>query len=133
MPIITVWGLSEISERRMIKLYENIQEAVVFGIKELELMPKDVTVLFPPDKMAYGLGDEIIVFVDGLFEKPERTDEVRSRLAEKIGKEIKFFFERHTSEYEVEKPPIKMPKSIEVFIRPFNPKTGFWLSQGSEK
>ena len=39
--------------------------------------------------MIYGLGEEIIVEVTGLFMKPERTLEVRKRLAKSIGQRVK--------------------------------------------
>jgi len=123
MPIITVYGLPNIAERKLTDLYERILSGIL-EVENLHLKKEDITVFFPPDKMDYGLGIEIIVFVDGLFEKPERTEEVRNRLAEKIGKEIRQFFLINVHE----KPPIKLPKLIEVFIRSFNPRMGFWSS-----
>jgi hypothetical protein len=58
------------------------------------------------------LYNEIVVFVEGLFVKEERTDEVRKRLASVIGKEMELCFSG--------------VKLIEVFVRPFDPAWGFW-------
>jgi hypothetical protein len=83
-------------------------------VSELELKEKDITVLFPKDYMRQGLGEEIIIDVSGLFEKPERTPEVCQKLAEKIGQTVAEMF----------------PKSkVECFIRTFNPSNGFWTSE----
>ena len=82
MPIVRISCLPQIPEEQLKKLYQDIVAAVV-GIEELGLKNIDhaVTCLFPPDSMSYGLGDEVIIEVIGLFEKPERTEEVRQRLA----------------------------------------------------
>lgn len=122
--IITVCGLPHMAERKLVDLYERILCGIL-DVEKLHLTKEDITVFFPSDKMEYGLGIEIIVFVDGLFEKPKITEEVRNRLAEKIGIEVKQFFLINAHE----KPPIKVPPLIEVFIRSFNPKMGFWASE----
>ncbi|MBU1102822.1 hypothetical protein KJ853_04200 [Patescibacteria group bacterium] len=72
-----------------------------------------MTCLFPPDLMLYGLGEEIIVEIDGLFAKPERTLEVCHRLAACVGSAIKNLY----------------PKAkVECFITNFYPAQGFWTS-----
>ena len=56
---------------------------------------------------------EIIIEVTGLFKKPERTIEVRNRLAERLGKTLKEHF----------------PKAmVECFVFPFDPEQGFWTN-----
>ena len=81
------------------------------GVKD----EKDITCLFPPDMMQYGLGTEIIVEVTGLFMKPDRTDEVRQRLAERIGKAVQEQF--------------PSTDNVECFVYPFDPNQGFWTSR----
>lgn len=72
-----------------------------------------MTVLFPPDMMKFDLGTEIIIEVTGLFIKPERSEEVRNRLAEHLGKTLEEHF----------------PKAmVECFVFPFDPKQGFWTN-----
>ena len=111
MPVIKVWCLPNSNESKLNQVFEDIVKAVE-SILELDLKGKDsMTVLFPPDMMKFGLGSVIIVEVTGLFEKPERTTEVRNRLAEYLGKTIIKHF------------PSSM---VECFVFPFDVKQGFW-------
>jgi hypothetical protein len=97
-------------EDRLKKLCETIIAAVE-SIPELGLAGKDaVTVLFPSDRMEWGLGEEIVAEV-AIFNKPERTEEVRVKLAEKIGTLLHDSF-----------PGAK----IECFIYPLERLSGFW-------
>jgi hypothetical protein len=115
MPVIKVWCLPEIDEPKLNELHKSIVRAVV-SVEELEAKSeRDMTCLFPPDMMKYGLGSEIIVEVTGLFAKPERTDEVRQRLAERLGQAVKRLF-----------PDTQL---IECFVYPFSPAQGFWTSR----
>lgn len=113
MPVVTVWGLPErLTEDDLQAIYEDLCSAVV-GVSELALTKREVTICFPTDRMAMGLGKEIIVFVDGLFEKPERILVVRGRLASCLGRTIL----------------AKFPEAVvECFIRTFNPASGFYSS-----
>ncbi len=113
MPVIKVWCLPKSTERKLNQVFEGIVKAVE-GVPELGLKGKhSMTVLFPPDMMKFGLGTEIIIEVTGLFKKPERTAEVRNRLAERLGKTLKEHF----------------PKAmVECFVFPFDPKQGFWTN-----
>jgi hypothetical protein len=61
--------------------------------------------------LSEGLGEEIIIFVEGLFETPERTDEVRKKLA------MNLVDEAHQS--------FLKANLIECIVRPLNPKQGF--------
>jgi hypothetical protein len=88
---------------------------VVADIKELRLRQEDVICLFPSDLIGRGCTAPIIIEVIGLFEKPERTDEVRQRLAKELGLAVKKL--------------VPDAEPIECFISPFNPKQGFWSSK----
>jgi len=118
MPVIKVWCLpANQTEEKLNEVYQSIVSAVV-GVSELGLKDQnDVTCLFVPDLMSYGLGDEIIVEICGLFKKPERTEEVRQRLAKNVGVAIKNFY-----------PDAK----IECFVSNFNHESGFWTSINSD-
>jgi hypothetical protein len=112
MPIVKVWCLPRQSETQLQKLYTAIVRAVV-GVKELKLRSQnDVTVLFPPDMMKYGLGEEIVVEVNGLLRKPGRTVKTRQTLAERLGEAVKRLY-----------PAAK----VECFVPPFV-DSGFWTS-----
>jgi len=98
------------TEDRLKILCESIISTVE-SIAELGLAGKDaITVLFPSDRMEWGLGDEIIAEV-AIFNKPERTEEVFAKLAEKIGTLLHGNF-----------PGAK----IECFIHPLERSSGFW-------
>lgn len=113
MPVIKVWCLPKMSEKQLNELHRNIVDAVI-SVEKLGLKDEnDMTCLFPPDMMSYGLGEEIIVEVTGLFEKPERTEEVRQLLATRLGREVHAMFPRAT---------------VECFVYPFRPALGFWRS-----
>ena len=112
MPVIRVSCLPQMSEDRLMKLHKDI-ETVVLSIKELGLRTNSITCLFPPDMMHYGLGEEIIIEVTGLFEMPQRTKAVRQALAEALGKTVNAMF-----------PAAR----IECFITSFNPAQGFWTN-----
>jgi hypothetical protein len=116
MPVIKVWCLPpNQSEEQLNELHNSIVDAVI-GIKELGLKSeKDLTNLFVPDLMRYGLGTEIIVEIDGLFVKPERTAEIRNRLAKAVGRAVERLYPK--------------AEKIECFVRPFDPADGFSSSQ----
>lgn len=114
MPVIKVWCLpSGQSEDDLNRLHQRIVRSVV-SISELGLRgEEDMTCLFPPDLMKYGLGEEIIIEIGGLFKKPERTQEVCWRLAREVGRGVKELY----------------PKAkVECFVLAINPADEFWTS-----
>lgn len=115
MPIVKVWGLPAGEEYNLRTLRKKVPAAIA-AIPELGLMDEQITCLFPSDRMTYGLGEEIIIEIVGLFEKPERTEEVRHRLAEGVGSAVHGLY-----------PNAK----VECFIQTFNPNAGFWMSDTS--
>lgn len=114
MPVIRVSCLPQMPEDDLSKLYEDIVAAVL-SIEELGLKDEsEITCLFPSDMMDVGLGDEVIIEVIGLFDKPQRTKAVRQELAEALGKAVDMMF-----------PAAR----IECFIFPFSPAQGFWANR----
>jgi hypothetical protein len=113
LPVVKVWRLPKLSEKELNWFCQLIENAVE-RISELGLMEQNaITVLFPPDSMKNGLGEEIIVEVTGLFRKPERTPAVCQRLARELGQVVAQAF----------------PKAkVECFIYLFDPAEGFWSS-----
>ena len=112
MPVIIVYGIpEEVDGGKIGSLYEDLLSAAA-EIEELRLTKADISCFFPSDRMKRGLGNEIIIFVKGLFDYPKRTQEVRSRLAESLTAVAKRHF------------PIDA--KIECFIEPFKfPENGF--------
>ncbi len=111
MPILVVYGIPvDTAQKELESFCQNLISAV-YMMPELELKPSDVSVFFPQDLMHSGLGEEIIIFVEGLFEKPERTEDVRQKLAQDLVTVACKYFPRSNL--------------IECLIRPFDPKKGF--------
>jgi len=109
MPVIKIYGLPKKMNGQSFK---RELRCAVTSIKELELTDREVTIFFPSDMMPRS-GEEIVVFIEGLFVKPRRTKGVRNRLAQVLGETID---ERFSNAL------------IEVFVQPFNPAQGFWTS-----
>ena len=113
MIVIKVWCLpSDQSEDDLNRLHQAIVKAAV-SISELCLRDEnDMTCLFPADLMKYGLGEEIIVEIDDLPDI-SRSERVRIRLAECVGKSISALY----------------PKArIECSVRSLDPSRGVWTS-----
>ncbi len=111
MPVLLVYGIPDDVEKTKIEdFWEAIRNSVV-AIKELEIAKDRVSVFFPPDRLEEGLGEEIIIFVEGLFQRPERTKDVRKRLAETVARTAKNFF-----------PETNM---VECFVRPLDLDLGY--------
>lgn len=116
MPVIEVWGLPRQTQNQLRALHKAIVGAVVsidvLGLKDETQM----TILFPPNAMHYGLGTDIIVKVYGLDKKTERTLDVRRQLSENLGRAVSSFF----------------PKAkIECFVDECDhEKDAFWTTDG---
>lgn len=111
MPVIIAYGIPSQTKLHDLEKFCNALIQRTAAVEELELTEKEVSCFFPRDLMDTGLGEEIIIFVEGLFETPQRTEEVRNRLADRLAECGKKFF----PEADV----------CECFIKPFNPKLGF--------
>lgn len=109
MPVITVNGVPP-DTKNLETLWNNLRHEIS-RINALELSKDQITVFFPADLLAEGLGEEIIVFVNGLFPKPKRTFEVLRLMAQNIAFVIERFAKEHWPQCQL----------IEVFVIPFNP------------
>ncbi len=83
MPFIDVRMLPKMDPKTLEDLMVRLQTAVS-EIKELKLAPSQVTVAFVPDQLSIGLGEEIIVEMRKIIDKPQRTQEVIQKLAERV-------------------------------------------------
>lgn len=87
---IKVWCLpGDLTESELQSLFWTIV-ASVKSIEELGVKSeKDVLVLFPTDRMEFGLGEEILAEISGGdFPFQERTEEVKSQLIASVGEVI---------------------------------------------
>ncbi len=115
MPVIKVWCLpAGQTEDDLMRLHKALVAAVV-SVEKLGLKDEnDITCLFPPDQMKYGLGAEIVIEVTGLLVKPERTKSVREHLAMNLGEVIRCLYPR---------------AKVECFVTTFDPQVdGCWFS-----
>lgn len=106
MPVLIIHGVDpKIPKTELVSLIGALQGAIA-SIGPLDLRQNQTTVWFPPDLVDDGLGDEIIIFVKGLYQRPERTSEVFDRLKLAIIEEVRKSF-----------PQVLL---VEVFIEPIN-------------
>ncbi|MCL4404157.1 hypothetical protein M1432_02340 [Patescibacteria group bacterium] len=115
MPLVKIWPLPKMSELELKALYDDIV-SVFDSIPELELDAKKVTIGYPSDMMLYGLGTDIIVEVEKMFDIPKRMPAVRARLIAGLGKAVKHAF-----------PKAKVECFLEDPFRPTN--DNFWSSE----
>ena len=111
MPVIKVWCLPHHPEQEPLeRLHKSIVEAVI-SVKDFNLASEeDMTCLFPPDSMSYGLGSSIVVEISGL---PDRGETARHALAEKVGKAVYYLY---------------LNAKVECIIHTANPADGYWKS-----
>jgi hypothetical protein len=119
MPVIRVSGLPQTLFQTNFKsvlttIRDDIKHAVL-EISELELSsPEQVSVFFPIDGLPQ-TANEFIVEIFGLLERPERSREIRERLAASVGNAVHKHY----------------PKSlVESLVTTQNPIDGFWSSLG---
>lgn len=132
MPNIKVWGLAApnnthwgVSERSrsddfryladLRRLRDNMVKAML-EIKELDLgSGKEVNCLFPEDTVREMYSRQILIEVT-LFAEPERTDEVRRRLAEALVGEVEGWWRSAG---------LRKPELIECFVHLFDQRQGY--------
>jgi hypothetical protein len=117
MPILIVYGLPK-NVSDLDKLTNELRESVV-AYPQFKLTAQQVTVFYPADCLDEGLGEEVIVFVEGLFKKPERTREVRQQWADSLRDLIILFAKHHLPQCQL----------VEVLVRSFDPDGEAFASQ----
>ena len=110
MPTIEVWGVSDVSQAKMLRLRDAIVQACV-DIPELKLSPSLVSVFIPTDRIGYGPHDVAIVRIRDVCITPERTWNVLRMLRERIGVLV-----CEVLQCTVEVPPIQMVPGEDVLL-----------------
>ncbi|MFC1721283.1 hypothetical protein ACFL0Z_00010 [Patescibacteria group bacterium] len=120
MPILYVNGIPPWlnTQYELEALIDDLQEGVA-SVKELNLEQDQVTVFLLPDLCCKGLGEEIICMVEGLFNKPERTKDVRNALANTLLAVLM----RHFLETNL----------VEVFVKKFHGDDGYGYASNQEE
>lgn len=124
MPVLIVYGIPENKLHRL-EDFRNFLIKIVTDQKELSLKENQVSCFFPSDLRSSTESKEIIIFVDGLLDKPERTAVVRKQLAQVLAKKTEWFFNftlRDRGESEE-----RVVELVECFIRPFYENQGFGI------
>ena len=110
MPLLIIYGVPDENDDKLIYLMESLKHAII-NIQELKLKNDDISFFFPKNILHDKLGKEIIIFVEGLLDKPERTEDVRESLALEIVRTTRLVF--------------RELKLVECFIHPFKQENGF--------
>lgn len=117
MPLITVWN-NDPYNHTCASLRDRLQEACL-EVKALGLTTKaDITVCFVQNRYNSSDGGPVIVIVELLFDKPERTLEVRRHLALVLGECIKAYYKEFS---------YCSDREVEVAVKRFSPEhDAFW-------
>ena len=98
MPIVKVYGMPDrIGQHILTSLMVTLQLAVA-NVEPLNIPMTDVTVFFPTDQLKAGLGKELVVQIEGLYKKPERTETVLKQLQDSVFAGLKEFALIHLPE-----------------------------------
>jgi len=85
MPVVKVWLLPPAGEKQLEDLIFGIIDSIL-AIPAMGLSSRDdVTVLLPADLCTMGIGDELIVEIEKVFDKPERTQKVLQEIVDRVG------------------------------------------------
>ena len=116
MVVITVYGIST----EMAKHLNSYLELIINSASDLttdpQLQAANISCFFPQDMLSEGLGEEIIIFVDGLIDRFEGPQAVKNRLANALVDTTNHFFKK-----------TKYPdlKKVECFIHYVDPREGY--------
>jgi len=116
MPIVKVYGIPNTfqGDPSLKELKASIAAAIARRVPQLKV--SQVSVFFPTDLDCSVDGSELCAFVDGLFNRPERTPTVRKDVAAAVCATLYGFV--------VDKLKRKQ-KFVECLVRPFNAEDGF--------
>jgi len=106
MPVLILLGVPK--HQQTTKFVDALKQRI-YAMEILKLTEKDISIRFISDDGARA--SEIIIFIEGLFDKPERTEEVRNTLADRVAQCAK----SHCREVQ----------QVECFIHPFDQRIGF--------
>ncbi|PIR07153.1 MAG: hypothetical protein COV55_01840 [Candidatus Komeilibacteria bacterium CG11_big_fil_rev_8_21_14_0_20_36_20] len=113
MPLIVIYNLTqdELKDEDKISAIEKAITKKILYVSELGLTEDDIGYSFPQDPTVTSNDIPVYIIMELLFDKPERTNAVRSRLAVNIREA---FWETVKA--------WRTPKKIAVAVKRFNPE-----------
>lgn len=112
LPVVKVWCLPKMGQKRIKELFNKIVAKLV-QTRGIDVHDEtDVLVLFPSDKMLYGLGTEIFVEVDQLLGAAD-SKELRQLIAMELTMVVRSMFPG---------------AHVCCAVREFNREDGYWDS-----
>ncbi len=116
MPHLVFYNLAPSDFPNVEKIEETVSKALI-SIQELNLTQDDISYTFVKDDTVESEDIPVVIIAELLFEKENRTFEVRQQTARAIGQAFK-----HT----IAKWRKKMPKTVEAAVKRFDPsRDGF--------
>lgn len=116
MPILFIYGLHGLDSDKQNQLHNQIGDLRKSIAEILYINASAVSIYAPNTLLAVSSEKEIIVFVEGLIEKPDRTREIKQEIAATTKRWLADFVSKQDEEY----------PQIEVFVRSFDThKDGF--------
>ena len=109
MPLLLVYGVPDGVDG--LPALTAILCSSVMQFPDFELTPDQVSVFYPVDRMQEGLGEELILIVDGFFKKPKRTPPMMDEWAKALCDHLRAFAQEN----------IPYCKKVEVIMRVFDP------------
>ena len=116
MPVVVkAYGLSDASEKQLKKLRALIKSELC-RVVELQLVPKAVSIFFLKDE-ATATDEGVVLEIDGLDRKPERTPELLAAVAVNLSERIRDRIRKLGRRF-------RQSLVVIVFIYPYNPAKG---------
>lgn len=116
MPVLFIYGLQELDLQKQNQLHNQVGDLRKSIAEILNISASAVSVYAPSTFIAISSTKEIVVFVEGLIEKPDRTLEIKQEIAETTKRWLADFVSSQEEEY----------PQIDVFVKSFDThKDGF--------
>lgn len=116
MPILFIYGLHELDLQKQNQLHNQTGDLRKNIAEILNINASAISIYAPSTFIAISSTKEIVVFVEGLIEKPDRTLEIKEEIAKTIKRWLADFVSNQDEEY----------PQIDVFVRSFDThKDGF--------
>jgi len=65
-PVVTLWCLPKMTEEQLVDLHRDVVQSFHAVLPQLVIGEESLIVLFPPDQMKHGLGQEVYIEVKDL-------------------------------------------------------------------
>lgn len=93
MPVLTIKGVPNTTNVHALE--DLIEELAASVGRTLGISYSEISIFLPADLVQHCLGEELVCDVDGLFQKPERTPDVRKETFDAIALALGVFAKEH--------------------------------------